>query len=137
MNRGMSIKSKRVSSVLLVALLSTFGQPPTVAATKCTSGEKIQYKKAKEQFINDNSIIYLANKIKAVIEDARKQKSDLLGRFVDYTAKDIYDLQKQDSSIASAEAHRDSWEVALRKLSIKCKLPMPSKTQLNPGTDSI
>jgi hypothetical protein len=135
------MKSLNANKIVAVAIAIGFfvglQSPPSSAAPRCTSSEKSQYKKAKSQFINDNSIIFLANKIKAIVEDARSQKSELYGSFVDYTAKDLYTLQKQDAEIVKAEEHRDSWEPTLRRLSQKCKLPMPSKSQLNPGTDSL
>ncbi len=135
--KKMGLLITKLLAILILVLSSTgISQNSANAASKCSSSDKIAYKKAKEQFINDNSIIFLANKIKAIIEDARQKKSDLYGRFVDYSSKDLYDLQRQDSSITKAEAHRDSWEPSLRRLSIKCRLAMPSKTQLNPGTNS-
>lgn len=130
-------RNKFVAILITTGFLIGLQSPPSNAAPRCTSSEKSQYRKAKSQFINDNSIIFLANKIKAIIEDARSQKSELYGRFVDYTAKDLYGLQKQDAEIVKAEEHRDSWEPTLRRLSQKCKLPMPSKSELNPGTDSL
>lgn len=135
----MKLSFKKVNKLLATVAVSLFFitnlTQPALARTKCTSSEISLYKKAKTQFVNDNSIIYLANKIKAIVEDARQQKSELLGRYVDYTNKDIYTLEKQDQSIRDAQAHRDTWEPTLRKLAKKCSLPMPSRSEVNPGTE--
>lgn len=127
---------KLLVASMIVMTVNSVGLTTASAAKKCTSSELAKYKKAKEQFVNDNSIIYLANKIKQIVEDARSRKSQLTGRYEDYTIKDLYTLQKQDNSIESAREHRDSWEPVLRQLSKKCKLPMPSRDELNPGTES-
>ena len=99
-------------------------------AKSCSKSDLAKYKKARQQFINDNTIIQISNDIKAIIEDARRQKSELYGRFVDYTARDLYDLERQDNSIAKAEAHRDEWESELRRLAKKCGKKMTSKSEL-------
>jgi hypothetical protein len=110
-----------------------FSTSPSAKANtpKCNATEMNMYNKAKSQFIIGNTVIYYANVIKDAIEEMRADLSDLEGRFVDYTQKDLYELKKQDVEIAKAEKHRDDWEPTLRKLSKKCKLPMPSKSTIN------
>ena len=128
----MKNKNKYISVLISLAVASTLLiSSPASAATKCSSANKASYKKAYAQYILRNKIIDLSNQIKQVIEDARQRKSNLLGRYVDYTAKDIYDLNKQDASISKAETERDNWEAILQPLADKCNLPMPSPGDLS------
>jgi hypothetical protein len=116
-----------IFALVLNPVSSTFS---AYAKAKCTKKELKLYEKAKFQYINANTIIAAANEIKRIVEDARQKKSALLGRFVDYTSKDLYTLNKQDSTIRETEDHRDSWEPTLRKLAKKCGFPMTSKAEV-------
>ena len=128
------VKLLLASLVTLTLAFSLFG-PPIVAnaKTKCTKTELAQYKKAQFQYINANTIIQSANEIKKIVEDARQKKSALLGKFVDYTAKDLYTLNKQDTTIRETEDFRDTWEPTLKKLSKKCGFPMTLKSEVKGG----
>jgi hypothetical protein len=117
--------------------LSSFSLPVKAEAKpKCTKKQISQYEKAKFQYINSNTIIQTAREIKKIVEDARQKKVALLGRFVDYTAKDLYTLNQQDATIRDAEAHRDSWEPTLKTLAKKCGFPMTSKSEVK-GESSV
>ena len=78
-----------------------------------------------------NQQIGISNEIKQVIEGARQAKSKVLGRYVDYTAKDLYDLSKQDAEIAKYESKRDGLQTLLATLALKCDLKMPSTTDFD------
>ena len=99
-------------------------------STSCTKSELSLYNKAKSQFILSNTQIQRANDIKKIVEDARSAKSKLLGYFVDYSQKDLYTLSRQDATIEEYKIHRDEWTPTLVKLAKKCKLDMPTKTEL-------
>ncbi len=99
-------------------------------STSCTKSELSLYDKAKYQFILSNTQIQRANDIKKIVEDARLAKSQLRGSFVDYSQKDLYTLSRQDATIEEYKTHRDEWNPTLVKLAKKCKLPMPTKTEL-------
>lgn len=122
------------SLVVFTLTFSLFGTPVVAnAASKCTKTELAQYKKAQFQYVNANSIIRSANEIKRIVEDARQKKSALLGRFVDYTSKDLYTLNKQDATIRETEQFRDTWEPTLKRLAKKCGFPMTSKSEVKGG----
>lgn len=121
---------KYVITAVICLFLTTSFVSPANSASKCSSSDKATYKKALKNFLGDNKIISLSNEIKAIIEDARSQKSNILGRYVDYTARDIYQLEKQDADITKAENHRDTWEPTLSRLATKCNLRMPSRGDL-------
>jgi hypothetical protein len=118
--------------LVAVALFLSLFTSPTAAIAKgnCTKKELRLYEKARFQYINANTIIQSANEIKRIVEDARQKKSALLGRFVDYTSKDLYTLNKQDVTIRETENHRNSWEPTLRRLAKKCGFPMTSKSEV-------
>lgn len=99
-------------------------------STSCTKSELSLYKKAKYQFVLSNTQIQRANDIKKIVEDARLAKSQLRGSFVDYSQKDLYTLSRQDATIEEYKLHRDEWNPTLWKLANKCKLSMPTKTEL-------
>ena len=99
-------------------------------STSCTKSELSLYEKAKYQFILSNTQIQRANDIKKIVEDARFAKSQLRGSFVDYSQMDLYTLSRQDATIEEYKTHRDEWNPTLVKLAKKCKLPMPTKTEL-------
>jgi len=103
---------------------------PSKKSTLCTKSELSLYDKAKYQFILSNTQIQRANDIKKIVEDARFAKSQLRGSFVDYSQKDLYTLSRQDATIEEYKTHRDEWNPTLVKLAKKCKLPMPTKTEL-------
>lgn len=129
-----SVKVRTLGPLTILALLTSLmplALPHSVAAS-CSKSELKQYNKARQQVINDNTIIQLANDIKDIIEEARQRKSDLRGYFVDYTEKDLYDLRRQDESIAQAREHRNEWEPTLRKLAKKCGKKMTSRSELRP-----
>ena len=107
------------------------GKAKSAKPSSCTATQKKNYSKAYEQFVLRNKIIDSSRKIKEIIEDAREKKSRLLGYFVDYTAKDLYTLNKQDADISKNESERDDWEVILRPLAEKCNLRMPSRSDLS------
>jgi hypothetical protein len=100
---------------------------------KCSSADLKKYKKAKEQFIYRNSIIQAAKEIKHIIETKRENLSLLYGYYVDYTQKNLYDLQQQDKLIEKTERERAEWEPELRTLAKKCGFPMTSKTEILPN----
>jgi hypothetical protein len=100
-------------------------------STSCTKSELSLYNKAKSQFILSNTQIQRANDIKKIVEDARSAKSRLLGYFVDYSQKDLYTLSRQDATIEEYKIHRDEWTPTLVKLAKKCRLAMPTKTELS------
>jgi hypothetical protein len=127
-------KIRMLSSLMILCLATSMmplAMPHSVAAT-CSKSELRQYNKARQQVINDNTIIQIANDIKDIIEEARQRKSALRGYFVDYTEKDLYDLRRQDDSIAQAREHRSEWEPTLRKLAKKCGKKMTSRSELRP-----
>jgi hypothetical protein len=99
-------------------------------STSCTKSERSLYEKAKFQFILSNTQIQRASDIKKIVEDARLAKTRLLGYFVDYSQKDLYTLNRQDASIEEYKIHRDEWTPTLEKLAKKCKLSIPSKSEL-------
>jgi hypothetical protein len=120
-----------VRLLTLTLALSCFSLPVGAdAKSKCTKNQLKQYEKAKFQYINSNTMIQISREIKKIVEDARQKKVALLGRFVDYSAKDLYTLNQQDASIRDAEDHRDSWEPTLKTLAKKCGFPMTSKSEV-------
>ncbi len=104
------------------------------ASPKCSAADLKKYKYTKEQYLNRNTLISIAKEIKSIIEMAREKLSALRGRYVDYTQKDLYELQQQDQRIAKAERERAEWEPDLRILAKKCGFPMTSKTEVLPGS---
>ncbi len=64
----------------------------------------------------------------------REKISSLYGYYVDYTQKDLYELQQQDKEIQEAEKERAEWEPYLKTLAKKCGFPMTSKTEVLPGS---
>ena len=110
---------------------------PTVKpspAAKCSATDLKKYKYTKEQFILRNDLIKIAKEIKNIIEMKREKLSSLRGYYVDYTQKDLYDLQQQDKRIEKAEKERAEWEPDLKTLAKKCGFPMTSKTEVSPGS---
>ena len=103
----------------------------TGKAKTCSTSDKNDYKSVYRAYILYNQQIGISNEIKQVIEDARQAKSKVLGRYVDYTAKDLYDLSKQDTDIAKYESKRDDLQPLLLTLALKCDLKMPSTTDLS------
>ena len=108
-------------------------KPSPSASAKCSATDLKRYKYTKEQYLNRNTLIKIAKEIKSIIEMAREKLSALRGRYVDYTQKDLYELQQQDQRIAKAERERAEWEPDLRILAKKCGFPMTSKTEVLPG----
>jgi len=106
------------------------GSNPVKKSTSCTKSELALYEKAKYQFILSNTQIQRANDIKKIVEDARFAKSQLRGSFVDYSQKDLYTLSRQDATIEEYKSHRDEWNPTLARLAKKCKLQMPTKSEL-------
>ena len=102
------------------------------AKPKCSKSVKAKYDKAYYQYILRNTSIQLSKNIKAIVEDSRVKRSNLYGRYVDYTAKDIYTLQSQDRNIEKNEMERDEWEPEVRSLAKKCKLPVPLRDEFTP-----
>ena len=132
--KPMNISQTVISSVSKKSSTSSSQVASKVKNSKpssCTSADKKNYSKAYEQFILRNKIIDTSRQIKGIIEDAREKKSRLLGYFVDYTAKDLYTLNKQDADISKNESERDDWELMLRPLAEKCNLKMPSRSDLS------
>jgi hypothetical protein len=108
--------------------------PSPSASAKCSAADLKKYKYTKEQYLNRNSLIKIANEMKSIIEVKREKLSALKGYYVDYTQKDLYELQQQDQRIAKAERERAEWEPDLKILAKKCGFPMTSKTAVLPGS---
>lgn len=106
-------------------------KPSTTNTSTCSKSDKSDYTNVYRTYVLYNQQISISNEIKQNIEDARQKISKILGRFTDYTAKDLYDLNKQDADIAKYEAKRDALQPLLLKLAIKCNLKMPSTTDLS------
>ena len=109
-------------------------KPSPSASAKCSAADLKKYKYTKEQYLNRNTLIKLAREIKNVIEMKREKLSSLAGYYVDYTQKDLYELQLQDKRIEKAEKERAEWEPDLKALAKKCGYPMTSKTEVSPGS---
>ena len=115
----------------------TANKPSATAKTKttktsaCSTSDKKDYASVYRTYVIYNQQIGISNEIKQVIEGARQAKSKVLGRYVDYTAKDLYDLSKQDADIAKYESKRDGLQTLLATLALKCDLKMPSTTDLD------
>jgi hypothetical protein len=116
------------------AVSKSTAKPSPSASVKCSAADLKKYKYTKEQYLNRNSLIKIANEIKNIIETKREKLSALYGRYVDYTQKDLYELQQQDRRIEKAERERAEWEPDLRILAKKCGFPMTSKTEVLPGS---
>ncbi len=108
--------------------------PSPSASIKCSAADLKKYKYTKGQYLNRNSLIKIAEEIKSIIEAKREKLSALKGYYVDYTQKDLYELQQQDQRIAKAERERAQWEPDLRILAKKCGFPMTSRTEVLPGS---
>lgn len=115
-------------------VVSKSSTPSPSASAKCSAADLKKYKYTKEQYLNRNTLIKIAKEIKSIIEVKREKLSALKGRYVDYTQKDLYELQQQDQQIAKAERERAEWEPDLRILAKKCGFPMTSKTEVLPGS---
>ena len=108
-------------------------KPSPSASAKCSAADLKKYKYTKEQYLNRNTLIKIARDIKNIIETKREKLSALYGRYVDYTQKDLYELQQQDIRIEKAERERAEWEPDLRALAKKCGFPMTTKSEVLPN----
>lgn len=127
------LKKNTIIVLASIVIFQSFSASNSFASKpKCSKSIKAKYDKAYYQYILRNTQIQLSKDIKAIVEDSRVKKSNLLGRYVDYTAKDIYTLQSQDRNIEKNEIERDEWEPEVRGLAKKCKLPVPSRSELTP-----
>lgn len=115
-------------------VVSKSSTPSPSASAKCSAADLKKYKYTKEQYLNRNTIIKFAKEIKSIIEMKREKLSALKGYYVDYTQKDLYELQQQDQRIEKAEKERAEWEPDLKTLAKKCGFPMTSKTEVLPGS---
>ena len=106
-------------------------KPKTAKTSSCSASDKNLYTNLYRYYILSNQQIQLSKDMKQTIEDARQAISKVSGHFVDYTAKDLYGLNKQDAEIAKYEAQRDAKAPQLTSLAVKCNLKMPSTTDLS------
>ena len=138
---GVDLARSRQEGIKAAYSFKTSGQAPVVTkptvkpspAAKCSAADLKKYKYVKEQYLNRNTLIKLAREIKNVIEMKREKLSSLAGYYVDYTQKDLYELQLQDKRIEKAEKERAEWEPDLKALAKKCGFPMTSKTEVLPN----
>jgi hypothetical protein len=138
---GVDLARSRQEGIKAAYSFKTSGQAPVVTkptvkpspAAKCSAADLKKYKYTKEQYLNRNTLIKLAREIKNVIEMKREKLSSLAGYYVDYTQKDLYELQLQDKRIEKAEKERAEWEPDLKALAKKCGFPMTSKTEVLPN----
>ncbi len=139
---GFYIARSRQEGTKLAYKFKTSGKAPVLTkptikpspAAKCSAADLKKYKYTKEQYLNRNTLIKLAREIKNVIEMKREKLSSLAGYYVDYTQKDLYELQQQDKRIEKAEKERAEWEPDLKAVAKKCGFPMTSKTEVLPGS---
>jgi hypothetical protein len=131
-------KPINVSQASVTSVSKTIANKPsattktkTTKASACSTSDKKDYSSVYRTYVLYNQQIGISNEIKQVIEGARQAKSKVLGRYVDYTAKDLYDLSKQDAEIAKYESKRDGLQTLLANLALKCDLKMPSTTDLD------
>lgn len=139
---GAYIAGSRQEGIKTDYNFKTSGKAPVVTkptvkpspSAKCSASDLKKYKYTKEQYLNRNTLIKISREIKNVIEMKREKLSSLAGYYVDYTQKDLYELQLQDKRIEKAEKERAEWEPDLKTLAKKCGFPMTSKTEVLPGS---